>query len=150
LTVFEAGDPPMLKHHRQHECRDHDQQHHCCVIARSNEAKALGFKMGDPYFKVKPEIARHRVAVFSSNYTLYGDMSRRVVQTLEQLALSVEVYSIDEAFLQLAGLENHALVNFAAIVPLSWGFAMSNQVFGFSRRFGSFGAESVTLQSALL
>jgi hypothetical protein len=54
LTVFEAGDPPMLKHHRQHECRDHDQQHHGCVIARSNEAKALGFKMGDPYFKVRP------------------------------------------------------------------------------------------------
>ena len=47
-----------------------------CVIARSNEAKALGFKMGDPYFKVKPQIARHRVAVFSSNYTLYGDMSQ--------------------------------------------------------------------------
>ena len=59
-----------------------------CIIARSNEAKALGFKMGDPYFKVKPQIARHGVAVFSSNYTLYGDMSQRVVQTLEQLAPS--------------------------------------------------------------
>ena len=53
-----------------------------CVIARSNEPKALGFKMGDPYFKVKQKIAEHGVAVFSSNYTLYGDMSQRVVQTL--------------------------------------------------------------------
>jgi DNA polymerase V len=66
-----------------------------CVIARSNEAKALGFKMGDPYFKVKPQIAKHGVAVFSSNYTLYGDMSRRVVQTLKRLAPTVEVYSND-------------------------------------------------------
>ena len=57
-----------------------------CVIARSNEAKAPGFKMGDPYFKVKPQLQRHGVAVFSSNYTLYGDMSQRVVHTLEQIA----------------------------------------------------------------
>ena len=47
-----------------------------CVIARSNEAKALGFKMGDPYFKVRPQLERHGVAVFSSNYTLYGDISQ--------------------------------------------------------------------------
>ena len=59
-----------------------------CVIARSNEAKALGFKMGDPYFKVRDLVARHGVAVFSSNYTLYGDMSSRVMQTLEQFAPS--------------------------------------------------------------
>ena len=74
-----------------------------CVIARSNEAKALGFKMGDPFFKVRPLIERHGVAVFSSNYTLYGDMSSRVMQTLEQFAPEVEIYSIDEAFLNLAG-----------------------------------------------
>jgi DNA polymerase V len=80
-----------------------------CVIARSNEAKALGFNMGDPYFKVKPQLAKHRVAVFSSNYTLYGDMSRRVMQTLEQLAPTVEVYSIDEAFLELSGFANEAV-----------------------------------------
>ena len=85
-----------------------------CIIARSNEAKALGFTMGDPYFKVKREIARHKVAVFSSNYTLYGDMSQRVVQTLEQLAPSVEVYSIDEAFLQLAGFTDQAGLALAA------------------------------------
>jgi DNA polymerase V len=85
-----------------------------CIIARSNEAKALGFKMGDPYFKVKPQIARHGVAVFSSNYTLYGDMSQRVVQTLEQLAPSVEVYSIDEAFLDLTGFTDEAMTTLSA------------------------------------
>ena len=53
-----------------------------CVIARSNEAKALGFKMGDPYFKVRTIAERHGVAVFSSNYTLYGDMRSRVMDTL--------------------------------------------------------------------
>jgi DNA polymerase V len=85
-----------------------------CVIARSNEAKALGFKMGDPYFKVKPQLIRHRVAVFSSNYTLYGDMSQREVQTLEKLAPTVEVYSIDEAFLELSGFADDALLALAA------------------------------------
>ncbi len=73
-----------------------------CVIARSNEAKALGFKMGDPFFQVRPLVERHRVAVFSSNYTLYGDMSSRVMQTLEQFTPEVEVYCIDEGFLNLA------------------------------------------------
>jgi DNA polymerase V len=85
-----------------------------CVIARSNEAKALGFKMGDPYFKVRPQIEQHGVAVFSSNYTLYGDMSQRVVQTLEQLAPTVEVYSIDEAFLELSGFAEDAVPALAA------------------------------------
>src|SRR5262245_18550684 len=85
-----------------------------CIIARSNEAKALGFMMGDPYFKVKREIARHGVAVFTSNYTLYGDMSQRVVQTLEQLAPAVEVYSIDESFIQLGGFTDDAALARAA------------------------------------
>ena len=76
-----------------------------CVIARSNEAKALGFNMGDPFFKMRPLVERHQVAVFSSNYTLYGDMSRRVMETLEQFAPEIETYSIDEAFLNLAGFE---------------------------------------------
>ena len=79
-----------------------------CVIARSNEAKALGFKMGDPYFKMRPLIERHNVAVFSSNYTLYGDMSRRVIESLEQFTPEVETYSIDEAFLNLAGFTDLA------------------------------------------
>ncbi len=87
-----------------------------CVIARSNEAKALGFKMGDPYFRVKPLINQHRVAVFSSNYTLYGDMSQRVVQTLEEIAPCVEVYSIDEAFLDLRGFTDDAIAALAACI----------------------------------
>ena len=70
--------------------------------------------MGDPYFKVKPQLQRHGVAVFSSNYTLYGDMSERVVQTLEQLAPNVEVYSIDEAFVELSGFADDAVASLAA------------------------------------
>ncbi len=85
-----------------------------CVIARSNEAKALGFQMGDPYFKVRDLVERHGVAVFSSNYTLYGDMSSRVMQTLEQFAPEVEIYSIDEAFLNLAGIAQERLPELAA------------------------------------
>ena len=84
-----------------------------CVIARSNEAKALGFKMGDPFFKVRSLADRHGVAVFSSNFTLYGDMSRRVMQTLEEFAPEVEIYSIDEAFLNLAGIPSDRLVALA-------------------------------------
>ena len=80
-----------------------------CVIARSDEAKALGFKMGDPYFRVRPLADRHGVAVFSSNYALYGDMSRRVMLTLEQFAPEVEIYSIDEAFLDLSGFAGERL-----------------------------------------
>ncbi|MBT8498174.1 DNA polymerase V subunit UmuC [Pantoea agglomerans] len=77
-----------------------------CVIARSSEAKKLGISMGAPYFKLKNEFRRHRVQVFSSNYALYADMSNRVMTTLEQMAPSVEVYSIDEAFLDLTGVRN--------------------------------------------
>lgn len=72
-----------------------------CVVARSNEAKRLGIKMGVPVFQIKAAIKRHQIRVFSSNYALYADISARVMQTLEQLAPQVEVYSIDEAFLQL-------------------------------------------------
>jgi DNA polymerase V len=74
-----------------------------CIIARSAEAKALGLKMGDPYFKVRDMLERNKVAVYSSNYALYGDLSQRVMQTLEQFSPEVEIYSIDEAFLNLAG-----------------------------------------------
>jgi len=70
-----------------------------CVVARSNEAKALGIKMGVPIFKIKGLIKRHRVHVFSSNYALYGDMSARVMTILKKYCADVEVYSIDEAFL---------------------------------------------------
>lgn len=77
-----------------------------CVIARSAEAKALGIDMGGPYFKIKEILTRHNVAVFSSNYTLYGDMSARVMETLSQFSPDMEIYSIDEAFLGLKGFND--------------------------------------------
>ncbi|MBR1510196.1 MAG: Y-family DNA polymerase [Bacteroidales bacterium] len=75
-----------------------------CAVARSNEAKALGVKMGDPYFKLKPLIQANDIAVFSSNFALYGDMSRRVQEVLRTFSPAVEPYSIDEAFLDLRGI----------------------------------------------
>ena len=73
-----------------------------CIISRSNEAKALGIKMGEPYFKVKDIILKNNVHVFSSNYSLYGDLSRRVMRTLKRFNSEIEIYSIDEAFLDLS------------------------------------------------
>ena len=72
-----------------------------CIISRSEEAKALGIKMGTPLFKARDLLRRHHVAVRSSNYALYGDMSQRVMNTLSEFAPAMEVYSIDEAFLLL-------------------------------------------------
>ena len=79
-----------------------------CVVARSNEAKALGIPMGTPVFKCRKVIEKNHVAVFSSNYTLYGDMSARVMETLHRFTPDVEVYSIDEAFVNLQGLSRYA------------------------------------------
>jgi DNA polymerase V len=84
-----------------------------CIIARSDEAKALGFAMGDPYHLNKEKLTQHDVAVFSSNYALYGDMSRRVMDTLGAFTPEIELYSIDEAFLNLAGFERRGLVDYA-------------------------------------
>jgi len=84
-----------------------------CIIARSNEAKKLGIGMGEPFFKVRPLIERHGVAVRSSNYELYGDMSQRVMQTLLHLTSDVEVYSIDEAFCDLSGFLHRDLEQYA-------------------------------------
>lgn len=75
-----------------------------CVIARSNEAKALGIEMGAPFFKIERFARQEGVAVFSSNYALYGDMSRRVMQVLGDFSPGLEIYSIDEAFLDLFGM----------------------------------------------
>ena len=75
-----------------------------CAIARSNEAKALGIKMGDPLFKIRDVVAKNKVAVFSGNMALYGDMSQRVRWVLKDFAPALEVYSIDEAFLDLHGI----------------------------------------------
>ncbi len=103
-----------------------------CIIARSNEAKALGLKMGEPYFMVKEKLKQHGVAVFSSNYTLYGDMSARVMQTLEQFSPEIEYYSIDEAFLNLQGFKQDLTIYAVEIrktvkqwtgIPVSVGIA---------------------------
>ncbi len=72
-----------------------------CVIARSNEAKKLGIKMGQPAFQLKELVRTDQVVLLSSNFTLYGDMSDRVMQTLREFGFEMEIYSIDEAFLQL-------------------------------------------------
>ena len=80
-----------------------------CIITRSTEAKKLGIKMGEPYFKVKKIIEQNNVRVFSSNYSLYGDISQRVMEILANFAEDIEIYSIDEAFLNLNGFENYEI-----------------------------------------
>ncbi len=75
-----------------------------CIVARTEEAKALGLKMGDPYFKVRHFLEQNGVAVFSSNYTLYGELSHRVAMAIASLVPAVEVYSCDESFVLLDGL----------------------------------------------
>ena len=75
-----------------------------CVVARSKEVKQLGIKMGVPFFKLREEIERYGIVAFSSNYALYADLSNRVMTTLEELAPNIEIYSIDEAFLDLTGV----------------------------------------------
>ena len=103
-----------------------------CIIARSNEAKDLGIKMGAPFFQCRELIEAHQVQVFSSNYPLYGDLSQRVMGILSQLEPEVEVYSIDEAFFRQpkgeaqALLENgrhiRATVKKQVGIPVSIGF----------------------------
>jgi DNA polymerase V len=75
-----------------------------CVIARSNEVKALGIKMGEPAFKIKDKIDAYKVNVFSTNFTLYGDMSKRVMNILRSESDDIEIYSIDEAFMDFQGI----------------------------------------------
>ena len=84
-----------------------------CIVSRSNEAKALGIKMGEPYFKAKDIIVKNNVHVFSSNYSLYGDLSRRVMRTLKRFNSDIEVYSIDEAFIDLSNFPDNEVKNVA-------------------------------------
>ncbi len=84
-----------------------------CIIARSEEAKTLGIQMGTPEFKCRLLLKQHDVAVFSSNYALYGDMSSRVMATLAALAPEIEVYSIDEAFLDMSSFSRFDLPDYA-------------------------------------
>jgi DNA polymerase V len=104
-----------------------------CVIARSNEAKALGVAMGAPAFQFKNIFKEHNVHVFSSNYALYGDMSNRVMNLLATFTPEIEVYSIDEAFLKFQGFEQFNLEEYGLTIkrkvtkgtgiPISVGFA---------------------------
>ena len=83
-----------------------------CIISRSTEAKALGIKMGEPYFKVERIVKKNNVKIFSSNYSLYGDISRRVMKTLKQFSPQIEIYSIDEAFLNLSSIKDENLLEY--------------------------------------
>jgi DNA polymerase V len=113
-----------------------------CVIARSNEAKALGIAMGEPWHLCKDRYKT--VTVRSSNYTLYGDMSARVMRTLAGFTPDLEIYSIDEAFLSLAGfearLESHARELRGTVlqwtgIPVSVGIAPTKTLAKVANRF---------------
>ena len=82
-----------------------------CVIARSQEAKALGIKMGEPFFQKKEFMDEHKFCVYSSNYNLYGDMSDRVMSVIKQYASEVEVYSIDESFVDFSNVPDEDLTD---------------------------------------
>ena len=83
-----------------------------CVISRSTEAKKIGIRMGEPYFKVKELVRKNNVHIFSSNYALYGDISRRIMKTLKSFSDKIEIYSIDEAFVDLSHVEDKEIENY--------------------------------------
>ena len=87
-----------------------------CVIARTAEAKALGIKMGVPFFQIRELIRIHGVKAYSSNYTLYGDMSRRAMSVIGQFSPRAEIYSIDECFLDLDGFQNQDLIEYGQTI----------------------------------
>lgn len=87
-----------------------------CVVARSQEVKDLGVKMGVPVFKIRKLITQHQIKVYSSNYVLYGDMSARVMATLSHFSPDVEIYSIDEAFVDLSWLSGDELREYAIAI----------------------------------
>ncbi len=94
-----------------------------CVVARSNEAKALGVGMGVPWFKVKPLVNRHNIIAYSSNYALYADMSNRTMNILRQFSPNQEIYSIDESFLDFSQLPAHDLTTYGGAIKnriLQW------------------------------
>jgi len=84
-----------------------------CAVARSNEVKALGIKMGEPWFKMKEIAKKHGIIAYSSNYTLYGDLSARVMSILSNFSPNQEIYSIDECFLDLGGFDPLSLMDYA-------------------------------------
>lgn len=117
-----------------------------CVIARSNEAKMLGIKMGTPFYQVKKLIEDNGVAVFSSNYVLYGDMSRRVMSILSGYTPKLDIYSIDEAFMDFTGMGDseellaysHNMVKFITKgtgIPISLGIAKTKTLAKMASKF---------------
>lgn len=114
-----------------------------CVIARSNEAKALGIKMGVPAYQIKDLVKQYDIAVFSSNYILYGDMSARVMSLLADMAPEIEVYSIDEAFLNLAGIKDLQSLGANIVrkvsrgtgIPVSLGIAQTKTLAKMANKF---------------
>ncbi len=87
-----------------------------CVISRSIEAKKIGIKMGEPYFKVKDLVKKNNVQIFSSNYSLYGDLSRRVMKVLKGFSDKIEIYSIDEAFLDLSYINDDKVEEYGKMI----------------------------------
>jgi len=87
-----------------------------CIVSRTDEAKALGIQMAGPYYQNKKEIEENNVAVFSSNYHLYGDISKRVMETLRSFSPQVEVYSVDESFLDLTGIAADQLYDYSVFL----------------------------------
>src|SRR6201991_5120177 len=115
-----------------------------CVIARSNEAKALGIEMGAPWHLFRDRFDKDGVIVRSSNYTLYGDMSARVMKVLRNFTPRLEVYSIDEAFLNLSGFENRLEAHARELrrtvlqwtgIPVSVGIAPTKTLAKLANRF---------------
>lgn len=114
-----------------------------CVIARSNEAKALGIEMGVPIFKIRALVQQKNVRIFSSNYTLYGDMSARVMSLLRTKVPQIEVYSIDESFLDLNGIKNLEIFGRQLVakitqctgIPVSLGIAASKTLAKVANKF---------------
>lgn len=114
-----------------------------CVIARSNEAKALGIPMGAPAYQIREIVDEHGVAVFSSNYTLYGDMSSRIMSILSSLVPEIEVYSIDEAFVNLDGITEYQSLGTNIVnkvykdtgIPVSLGIAPTRTLAKMANKF---------------
>ncbi len=116
-----------------------------CVIARSNEAKKIGIKMGVPAYQIRTEIEQYNIGVFSSNYTLYGDMSNRVMSMLSSYSPNVEIYSIDECFLDFSGFGLYDLKTYGegivqsvtkgTGIPVSMGIALTKTLAKVANKF---------------